>query len=188
MLPAGIYCRSVLAASEIADRCEIFENRLDGPQAAIVLSGVNGAALQGNRIESAGSPGWYGVCLDKTEGTTVSAHRCVRILHGVFLAEGAENRVLDNTVRNCSFGVSALNESDIEVRGNSIVGAQFGALALVPRRAACLVSHNHIANCGWRPLVAGSAPFSIAVLSVTATADLNLAIDSCEVIDTGIAP
>lgn len=188
-MPGSIYCHIDPASQSAgADEVDVRENLLHGPQTGIVLSGVRDARVADNRIWGGiERQGWYGVVLDDTPAAVVSGNTVSSLSLGCFLQDGEHNRILDNHIVDCSRGIFASGESDLEITGNEVRACALFGIATALGKRSTIARRNRIFNCSWASSSL-SGGLLIFLPGFAKSFDLRATIESCEVVDTGISP
>lgn len=183
LVPAGIYCVADAKNGNAADHAVVHDNRLLGPQTGIVISRVAAATASGNHVDGGGA-GWYGVRIDDCSEVRCADNVLREVFFAVFSSEGDRNRVTGNRIVQTAVGITATQEADLEIAGNSVQSALLAGTALFVRGASALLG-NRIANCGYAPsLSLGIAVYAEEVFTLSGG---HLRIEDCEVIDTGLS-
>jgi len=157
-------------------------NRLVGPQDGILLTGVTGGSVTGNLIEEGYDHPRNVIALNGCQGCLVSANRGSGFVHGIVLAGGQKNRILDNHLQTGGSGITASNETSLMVSRNRLDDVGHWGIMGVNLLGKASLHANRILNCGHTPL-APLGPIGIGVLAQTG----ELQIEACEVMDTGVS-
>lgn len=184
-VPGGIYCRASATQGDAADRVTISGNRLQGPQAGIVVARIDEATVAGNRVDGDGA-GWYGVLIDDCTDTRVQDNQIEEVFFAVHLADGERNQVAGNRIGQSGQGITSARETDLKVNGNRLYGCLQNGIFLLIRDAAAVVD-NRVVNCSYAAFNLSLGISVIAEQLYTPPGTLTR-IEGCEVIDTGIAP
>jgi nitrous oxidase accessory protein NosD len=184
-LPAGIYCCSHEKEGRAADHAMVLDNRLLGPQSGVVVSRIDGAMVAANHIDGGGS-GWYGTLVDDCRDGCVRDNDIEQVWFGVQLSEGERNRLDGNQIRQTLLGIGALQEVDLVVSGNTLLGCVMGGVALVWVMRSTAVLGNRIMNCGY----AGNLNFGMLALGqeLLQPSGAMLRVQDCEIVDSGVSP
>jgi hypothetical protein len=189
LVPASIYCTVDATSGHTGSAATVRGNSLHGPQTGIVISRVAAVEVCDNRMDGT-LRGWFGVRVDDCSHATVAGNLVFTVGYGFSLSEGDHNTVRDNRLALALIGVLSDAETDLDIRGNEVTGGVLGGLVLTVASGALTVTHNRIVNCGWIPLTpdiqGGIFAFSGESFSFAGRGQLR--IESCEVIDSGIAP
>ena len=188
--PAGIFCWR-LSDFEGAHHALVRDNILTGAQAGITIAGCNDVEISRNHIDGAGRA-LYGVRLEDVSGAVVADNqiRQTSLAEGdthaaIFAFYGDRNRIEGNCIRECSMGIFARREADLEVVRNGVEAAGDVGIWVLDFRGSAAICDNRVANSGFR----GSGGLGISADAwENAAADSHLRLVGCEVIDTGIAP
>ncbi|MEA2114339.1 MAG: DUF6519 domain-containing protein [Thermodesulfobacteriota bacterium] len=173
-LPVGIYLSGI--GNRVADYGVIRNNILEGLQNAILLEEVEGTQVVNNNIDSRQERGLAVMAIAATHSVIAENHIQHAIL-GIGIKSGSQNQVERNHVADCGNGIIVQEESATEVSGNVLdhhrqIG--IGGLNLSGRIS---MTHNRLTNCGHSGL-----PVGIGIVWSSG----NVAVESCEVIDTGL--
>ena len=183
MVPAGIYCVADAKNGRAADHTAVRNNQLLGPQSGIVISRIGGAAVSGNHLDGGGG-GWYGVRVDDCTGAQVEDNDLRELFFAVHLSEGERNRVTGNRIDQAGTGITATQETDLEVSGNTLQSCLLLGMALFVRGNTALLG-NRVRNCGYASAL--SIGIGVYAEEVWTPTGAHLRIEDCEVVDTGIS-
>lgn len=189
LVPASIYCTVDATSGRTGSTSTVRGNSLHGPQTGIVISRVAGVEVCDNRMDGT-FRGWFGARVDDSSYATVAGNLVFAVGFGFSMSEGDHNIVRDNRLSLALIGVLSDAETDLDVRGNEVTGGVLGGLVLNVASGALTVTHNRIVNCGWIPVASGiqGGIFAISGEIFGFAGAGQLRIESCEVIDSGIAP
>lgn len=157
-------------------------NRLRGRQDAIVMLEARGARVVENDIRGAELPVRNAALLSNVDHTQFVGNRIAGADAGVVLVGGEANRVSGNTLQDGGTGIAAGQETALSVTQNRVENMRVAGLLALQLAGTTQVSENRFVSCGFEG-IPGLGAFSIGV--VVALGDLH--IDSCEVINTGVA-
>jgi len=184
-VPAGIYCLADVQNdhSASADYAVVRDNQLLGAQSGIVVSRINGAVVSGNHINGRGA-GWFGVRADDCTGSRIGNNDIREVFLAVYLSEGDGNRVTGNRINRTGFGISATQETNLEVTGNTLQSCLLAGVTLFVRGTTAVLN-NRVFNCGYASALSiGIGVFAEEMLTPS---DAHLRIEDCEVVDTGLS-
>ena len=182
-VPAGVYCLADAKNGLAADHAAVRDNQLLGPQSGIVASRIACPAIAGNRIDGGGA-GWYGVRVDDCSDSRIDNNDLREVFFAVHLSEGERNHIAGNRIDQAGTGITATQEADLEVSGNTLQSCLLLGMALFVRGNTALLG-NRVRNCGYAPNFSiGIGVYAEEVLTPTGTL---LRIEDCEVVDTGIS-
>jgi nitrous oxidase accessory protein NosD len=183
VVPASIYCFADSKNGRAADRVVVRDNRLPGPQSGIVVSRISGAVVSGNQLNGDGA-GWYGVRVDECNDTRTEDNDMRDIYFALHLTGGARNRVTGNRIDKAGTGITCLQETDLEVTGNTSRSCLALGMGLYVRGATSVLE-NLVQNCGSAPAI--SMGIVVFAEELWTPSGAHLRIEDCEVIDTGIS-
>jgi hypothetical protein len=181
--PIGLWAGDTAAVSDAGDDARIAANRFSGVQFAVLGSGLNRAAIVGNTVEGAPSRPALGMWLNDAAETLVAENRIRHVAVGLALTNGERNRVLDNAIDATGGGVLVDSENALELTRNVVTDADRAGIAVLNAERILRLTHNRISNCAYR---AGDTAFSVGILQQGVPLDVT--IESCEVLDTGVSP
>lgn len=182
-VPASIYCQADAKMGLSADHVVVRGNSLLGPQFGIVVSRIAGPAVSGNHLDGGGA-GWYGVRVDDCTDSRIEHNDLREMFFAVHLTEGARNSVADNRIDLAATGITATQEADIQISGNTLQSCVVLGMALFVRGSVTLID-NRVLSCGQFSLF--SAGIAVFAEEVWTPSGAHLRIENCEVLDTGIS-
>ncbi|MEQ1741701.1 MAG: DUF6519 domain-containing protein [Candidatus Nitrotoga sp.] len=182
-VPAGIYCLADAKNGRAADHAVVRDNQLLGPQLGIVVSRIVCPAIAGNHIDGGGA-GWYGVRVDDCSDSRIDNNDLREVFFAVHLSEGERNHIAGNRIDQAGTGITATQETDMEISGNTLQSCLLLGMALFMRGNTALLG-NRVLNCGYASVL----PIGIGVYAeeVWTPTGAHLRIEDCEVVDTGIS-
>jgi hypothetical protein len=181
--PVGIWAGAATPADlGDGDFTNLAENHFTGAQFAVVASQTRAMRVAGNTIigqeRQAGGVWAFGAI-----ETLVAGNVLGDIALPLMFANGDRNRVVDNEV-SASLSAALLNaETAFDFSGNLIEDASVFGVGVANIGQSNRFVRNRIAHCAY---AATGVAVGIGVLELGANVDL--AIESCEIIDTGLSP
>ena len=190
--PVGILATAV-SSFQGAHHAMIRDNVLVGPLAGISASGCAAVEISRNHIEGAGgAPYAVGLLAVPDEAgllavadALVKDNRVARMADGraaMFANGGHQNRFEGNLIRGCWRGIVTREQTDVELRGNSVQDARMGGISLESLSGIAYLVGNRVLNCG----VFNELGHGIDVQGITFMGGAHLRVDNCEVLDTGV--
>jgi len=165
------------------DFAKVLQNRLTGFQLAIVANNPLGMQVAGNTIVGNARDA-IGIVLDNCSEAVVSDNVLRRLIVAFVLSNGDGNRVFDNTASELIVAAFTFEERGLEFTGNSFEDvANMGIAALNPA-GNLRVANTRIAHCGY---AAGNIALALGILQVDPFTLTDVAIEDCEILETGIS-
>ncbi len=180
---AGIYCLADAKNGRAADHAVVRDNQLLGPQSGIVVSRIACPAIAGNHIDGGGT-GWYGVRVDECSDSRIDNNDLREVFFAVHLSEGERSHIAGNHIDQAGTGITATQESNLEVIGNTLQSCLLLGMALFVRGNTALLG-NRVRNCGYASVL--SIGIGVYAEEVWTPTGAHLRIEDCEVVDTGIS-
>jgi hypothetical protein len=181
--PIGIWMGGTGDDTDAGDESRVAENRLDGLQFAVLASRVAQAEIVANTIVQLPSRQGLGIWANDAAEIVVARNHIQNVSIGLALTNGERNRASDNVISATAVGLAVQSESALELSGNVIEDAANGGIAVLNAARALKLTHNRIAHCAYR---AADLAVSIGILQFGI--DLDVVIESCEVLNTGVSP
>ena len=182
-VPVGIYCLADAKNGFSADHAVLRDNQLLGPQSGIVVSRIACPVVVGNHTDGGGA-GWYGVWVDDCSDSRIDNNDLREVFFAVHLSEGERNRIVGNRIDQTGTGITAIQESNLEISGNLMQSCLLLGMAMFVRGTTALLD-NRVLNCGYAPNF--SIGIGVYAEEMWAPSGAHLRIEGCEVIDTGIS-
>ncbi|MDX2506787.1 MAG: DUF6519 domain-containing protein [Gammaproteobacteria bacterium] len=155
-------------------------NHVSGPQNAIVVFQNNGINISDNQLDSPREPITIGIILFETDRATVDGNRIENALFAVGVSQGDSNSVVNNELRSGGSGLTAFQQTTFEFSHNRVDNMRDWGFLGLQFVGSVAITHNRITSCGYQQTPA----IGIGVSGVSG----ELAIESCQVIDTGVSP
>jgi nitrous oxidase accessory protein NosD len=182
-VPASIYCLADAKNGRAADHAAVRNNQLLGPQSGIVISRIGGAVVSGNHLDGGGA-GWYGVRVDDCSDSRIDNNDLREVFFALHLSEGERNHIAGNRIDQAGTGITATQEADLEVSGNTLQSCLLLGMALFVRGNTALLG-NRVRNCGYASVL--SIGIGVYAEELWTPTSAHLRIEDCEVVDTGIS-
>ncbi len=167
------------------DACLVQDNRLLGRQVGVWVRGSEGVHVDGNL--------YLGVFGETTGVALIEAERC-RVGHnrlagfgtGIVLVDGRNNTVSGNDLRTGTSAVLAMRETDWRALDNTVEATDSAGLLGVVLHGGTRLARNRLLSCVRAP---GNSPaIAMGVLALDLSTANEVAVESCEVVDTGLVP
>ena len=160
-------------------------NHLVGVQNGIVLYGNDGADVLDNCIESEGLQPQFGILTVLCVGTRVEGNRVTNAALPLAASGGISQCFNDNTLLRGGGGLTCVVHTSLTCRGNRIEDMLgWGAISLFGFGRYSFVN-NRIVSCGY----GDARDLSLPAIGFGASLQIGeLAVESCEIMNTGISP
>lgn len=166
------------------DRVLVADNRILGPQDAIVVIGAGGTVVRGNHLESRSeSREISGIQLLLAWDAVVSNNTVRGYGFGIFAMVGLKTRLEGNHVVDVDAGTGGFFLFDPVSSGNLIERAKYFGCGVFIAMGASLFAHDRVVGCGWGP-----TPLFGAGLGLGVVFGQRVDVDGCQVFDSGISP
>ncbi len=181
--PIGVLVGAIAAAATGAgDFGNVAQNHFVGQQIALFASRVLGLKVAGNTIVEQDRLG-IGVWLDSCVECSVEHNRVRGLLTPLALSAGDRNRVTGNVVSTSAVGALLVKETALEFSHNLIEDATLFGIGVNDIGRSNRFTHNRLAHCAY-----ASTGTAVAIGVVGQGASIDLAVESCDIVNTGIAP
>ncbi|HET9916269.1 MAG TPA: right-handed parallel beta-helix repeat-containing protein, partial [Candidatus Binatia bacterium] len=155
-------------------------NNVLGAQDGIVLIGNTAAQVLDNRVESEGNEARFAIALSATSRACVNGNRITGAALPLVAIQGTANEFSDNTLLRGGGGATLLNQTSLEFSQNRVEDMRNYGFIAMAGLAKCALLENRFLSCGY----AQAPAIGIGVSQHFG----ELHIESCEVMDTGVAP
>ncbi len=164
--------------SSIIDRTQVIANRVLGPQIGILGFNVDEINISQNFLYNPEAEILIGIGLSDSKNATVRDNQINNASFGIFLSEGTQNKLINNSIIQGNIGISLLLQSEIDVHDNRLeLMRTSGILCIYSWNRTTFVG-NHLQSCGFAsPVVA----IGLGVFLVFG----ELLVKSCNIQDTG---
>jgi uncharacterized protein DUF6519/parallel beta helix pectate lyase-like protein len=181
--PIGVLVGAIAqAATGAGDSSNVAQNHFTGAQIALFASRVLGLKVAGNTIAGQDRQG-FGVWLDTCVESSVEQNRVHGVMLPLALSAGDRNRVTGNVVSVCAAGALLVKETALEFSHNLIEDATLYGIGVNDIGRSNRFAHNRLAHCAYA--AAGAA---VAIGVIGQGAGIDLTIESCDIINTGLSP
>lgn len=175
-----------LAAEGFGPAAVVAGNRVLGQQDGVMVLGAEAVEITGNEIGDPQRNLRVAVALLRTRQAAVGGNRIHGAASGALLIQGERNRLLDNRLLDCTAGIQAGGETDLEVRGNLIENVEqpgFFGLSLL---GITRLVDNRLLRCAYQTPPGISA--AVFATSLALNPLTEVVVDSCEIRDAGVSP
>lgn len=159
---------------------QISGNHLIGVQDGILLYANDGAQVTENRIESQAQAVRFGILTVNCIQTTVRGNQVTNTEWPIAASNGTNQTFAENRLLHGSSGITCFVHTSLTCIGNRIEDmSQWGVISLVGFGRYAF-AHNRILSCGYQatPAIGFGASQLIG----------ELAVESCEIMNTGVSP
>jgi hypothetical protein len=167
------------------DACRVRDNRLLGRQVGVWVQGGEGVEVDGNFFLGVFGE-TTGVALIEAERCRVARNHFASFGSGVVLLDGRDNTVSGNDLRTGTSAVLAMRETGWRALDNTIEATDAAGLLGLVVHGGTRLARNRLQSCVRAP--GGSLAMAIGVMALDLSTANEVAIESCEVVDTGLAP
>lgn len=158
----------------------IAENHLVGVQDGIVLYANDGAHVLENRIESEGQAVRFGILSMSCLHNSLRNNQVTNATWPLAASNGTGHTVADNTLLHGGGGITCATHTSLTCSGNRIEDmSQWGVISLFGFGRYAF-TNNRVLSCGYQatPAIGFGASVQIG----------ELAVESCEIMNTGVSP
>jgi hypothetical protein len=175
--PVGIVLSNAVLGSRGG---RIAANHLDGVQDGIVLIANDGADVHDNWIGSDKQPVRFGILTVSSKETRVLGNRVSNARWAVATSQGTAQSFRDNILVRGNGGFTCLTHASLTCSGNRIEDMRhWGAISLAGSGKLAF-TQNRLLSCGYEQQPSMGLGVSLHVG--------ELAVESCEIMDTGLSP
>lgn len=164
------------------DLAQVEGNVMGGAQWAFIGAYATGLRVSGNQVAGIERQG-AGLTLVSTHDARLSGNQLQDVQLPLTLSEGLNNRVSGNHVRRCAMGAILIEETGLTLADNTIEEAREAGVLIGYVGETMRLRGNHLVNCAYEAAAVAAA---IAVIDLQFEA--QLAIESCEIAETGLSP